>query len=115
MGACLFMGTPIRGYCQFRYTIFVARGEKTQRVQELVEQLGISERTAWRWLARQPGLEAEDLVSRPCRGCGAPLPEEATIRRNYCDSTCRVYAHRRRKAWVRTAELRDAKRGESQA
>jgi hypothetical protein len=86
----------------------VARGEKTQRARELVEQLGISERTAWRWLALRPGLEPEDLFLRPCAGCGEPLPEEATIRRIYCDSTCRVYAHRRRKAWARTAELRAA-------
>ena len=86
----------------------MARGERTQRVRELVEELGISERTAWRWLAHEPYLEPEDLLWRSCRGCRKPLPAKATIRRTYCSSRCRVYAHRRRKAAERIAKLRAA-------
>lgn len=92
----------------------MARGEKTERARELVDQLGISEPTAWRWLARHPGYAPEDFSDRRCGGCGQPLTKDATIRREYCDSYCRVKAYRRRKARERIAQLRAASRSQSQ-
>ena len=70
-------------------------GATTQAVRDLASQRGVSERTAWRWVAtmRASG-ELSLLGPRQCEYCGRELPTKATARRQYCHVTCRVYAHR---------------------
>jgi hypothetical protein len=64
-------------------------------VREAADYLGVSERTIWRWLTNSPYADAdvellvEQIEDRVCLGCDEPLPEDATIRRVYCDATCR--------------------------
>jgi hypothetical protein len=72
---------------------------KTQQLREFAAAYGISERTAWRWYASQ-GDAIFDLLDeeRNCRYCREPLPEQATIRRRFCDSYCRVNHHRLKQA-----------------
>jgi hypothetical protein len=76
------------------------RGDTTEQVRQLANERGVSERTVWRWFASM--YEADDthmhLLEQPgdCRYCGTPLPEDATVRRRYCDGVCRQYARRAR-------------------
>jgi hypothetical protein len=82
----------------------VGRGDKSAHVWEAAETLGVSERTIWRWLAAGQldvdafGLDLDAVAERVCESCGEPLPQDATIRRLFCDQTCRVYAHRAKQA-----------------
>lgn len=70
----------------------------TAWVRDLASEIERSERTIWRWLAfaRNGGEPLE--IDRDCGYCGDPLPDDATIRRRYCDDACRVAAHRERRA-----------------
>ena len=86
----------------------------TARVRARAADLGVSERTIWRHVAtaKAVGPERVDLPKRyeECRYCREPLPENATLRRQYCDDRCRVGAARRRR---NLASFRDASRHRS--
>jgi hypothetical protein len=93
----------------------VERDELTEAVREVAKERGVSERTVWRWLAAsrssgEGGLEWFD-EGRLCGFCGDPLPDVATARREYCDSTCRQYANRQRLARRGFSSSRHAPRG----
>lgn len=83
-------------------------GEATQYVRDLAEERGVSERTVWRWFAAMNAADSIELLDQPgdCRCCGEPLPEQATIRRRYCDDICRQYARRGRLARATHAATR---------
>jgi hypothetical protein len=81
----------------------MAWGDTIGEVRNLAQERGVSERTVWRWFAAIRASGQTDLDSlawpRPCAYCQTPLPENATIRRVYCDDICRQYARRRRLAF----------------
>jgi len=89
----------------------MARGELSASVREVADRLGVSERTVWRWHAAHPlAATADDLINladeieeRVCASCHTPLPPGVTIRRRFCDPTCRVDAHRAKLARRRFA------------
>ena len=78
----------------------MARGEKSANVREAAKRLGVTERTIWRWAAAghiatdDADQMVETVEDRTCESCHTPLPQEATLRRRFCDDTCRVYARR---------------------
>jgi hypothetical protein len=87
------------------------RGDTTEIVRTLASERGVSESTAWRWLAQMHAEQSDELLGQKwkscsCLACGAELPPEATFRRRYCDGTCRLRHHRRRKAAERRAKRR---------
>lgn len=47
-------------------------------------------------------------ASIPCRECGSRLPRDVAPTREFCGVTCRVRAHRRRKAEEHAAFLAEA-------
>jgi hypothetical protein len=69
----------------------------------VAREYGVSERTAWRWLAQMRIDKSQEVLAQKrkdwtCLACGAELPAGATIRRDYCDGACRIshWRHRRR-------------------
>jgi hypothetical protein len=80
----------------------MAWGDVGESVRLLAREYGVSERTAWRWLAKMRAdqsakLLEEKRMDRACLACGAELPAGATIRRDYCDGLCRIRHWRQRK------------------
>jgi DNA-binding transcriptional regulator YhcF (GntR family) len=91
----------------------VAPGDTIEAVRALAAKHGVSERTAWRWLAQMrldgsPELLEQKRRRQTCLACGAALPPEATIRRRYCDGECRISHYRHRKAAEQRAKRRSA-------
>jgi hypothetical protein len=77
----------------------VARGDTVEEVRQLALDEGVSERTVWRWFAAMRAAGTIDLLDRirlcwSCESCGEPLPSGATIRRRFCDGTCRQASNR---------------------
>lgn len=76
--------------------VAMARGETVDLVRVLAAEHGVSERTIWRWFAAMRARGDRELTllrpGRVCEWCGRPLPN-ATIRRRFCNTTCRVYKH----------------------
>jgi hypothetical protein len=73
------------------------RGETGAIVRTIAEKRGVSERTVWRWFKamRQADDTNLDLLGpRVCSFCGQSLPVGSTIRRRFCNSTCRVSHYR---------------------
>ena len=72
------------------------RGQLSRAVRELAGEYDVCERTVWRWFARAREEESYDLLTRArtCEACGTPLPDDVTIRRRFCDVSCRVWAYR---------------------
>jgi hypothetical protein len=70
--------------------------EVTEQVRTIAALRGVSERTVWRWFARMREEGTTDLLlGEPlCEWCDDPLPEDATIRRRFCDGACRLNNHR---------------------
>jgi hypothetical protein len=68
----------------------------TQLVRELAEGRGVSERTAWRWVARARAKGALPPAPIRCEYCSHPLCLGVTIRRRFCSDRCRIYSHRGR-------------------
>jgi Homeodomain-like domain len=70
----------------------------TELVRDLAARHGVSERTVWRWRKdRANGSEVEVDFPYPheqCEACARWLPEHRTIRRRFCDVSCRVWSHR---------------------
>ncbi|MFE2335050.1 hypothetical protein [Streptomyces coelicoflavus] len=56
------------------------------------ERLGIPPLSSSPWSAVEP--LAEPHPDWTCRGCGKPLPEDSSVRREFCSSRCRSAAHR---------------------
>jgi transposase len=80
----------------------VAWGDIGESVRVLAQEYGISERTAWRWLGKMRAERSDEMLKQmrtewTCLACGAELPAEATIRRDYCDAACRISHWRQRK------------------
>jgi hypothetical protein len=80
----------------------MAWGDVSERVRELAQEYGVSERTAWRWLAKMRADQSAELLKgkrtdRTCLACGTELPAGVTIRRDYCDGACCISAWRHRK------------------
>ena len=65
-------------------------------VREFATERGVSDRTAWRLLARLKAEGSLPAIGRPCEECETLLPKRATIRRRYCGPRCRMRARRRR-------------------
>jgi hypothetical protein len=83
----------------------MAWGDVGESVRVLAQEYEVSERTAWRWLAKMRADKSAELLEEKrtdwtCLACGAELPAEATIRRDYCDGACRIshWRHRKRAA-----------------
>jgi hypothetical protein len=76
-------------------------GATSEQVVELADQLGLSERTVWRWFARMRAEGTPALLDRRCGYCGGELPPGSSARREYCDDVCRQYARRERLALPR--------------
>jgi hypothetical protein len=77
----------------------MACGDTIEEVRRVAEGHGVSERTAWRWFASMRAAGSAELLTRErvCDACGGPLPDDATIRRRFCDGACRVYNHRHKR------------------
>ena len=71
------------------------RGDMSAFVADFAVERGISERTAWRWVARARRDGFLPARDRSCEQCGDPLPEGATRRRRFCRAVCRVSWNRR--------------------
>jgi hypothetical protein len=74
----------------------MARGDTSEAVRDLAEELGVSERTAWRRLAAMRAARSRAPLERGqvCDWCRRRLPKGATIRRRFCDGCCRAAKHR---------------------
>jgi hypothetical protein len=68
----------------------------TEQVRLLADELGLSERTIWRWFAHMRETGTTELLARACGYCGRELPLGSGARREYCDDICRQYARRDR-------------------
>jgi transposase len=89
----------------------MAWGDVGKSVRAVAQQYGVSERTAWRWLAKMHADKSAELLEqkrtdRTCLACGADLPAEATIRRRYCDGACRISHWRHHKHAAQRAQHR---------
>lgn len=71
------------------------RGDMSAFVADFAVERGISERTAWRWVARARREGFLPERNRSCEQCDDPLPEGATRRRRFCRAACRVKWNRR--------------------
>ena len=81
----------------------MARGDTVNQVRLLAAQQQVSERTVYRWFAAMRQAGTTELLQRlrdgwACACCNEPLPTQATIRRRYCDNTCRQAADRHRRS-----------------
>ena len=68
-----------------------------ERVRELAQDRGVSERTVWRWIAKMRRDGEPPAFKRDCAAGGHPLTPGGTMGRRYCNAACRVRAHRRRR------------------
>ena len=77
----------------------MVRGDTIEQARNLAAERGVSERTVWRWFAAMRAADSLELLEREriCECCERDLPAHSTIRRRYCDGTCRVNAHRARR------------------
>ena len=71
--------------------------ERGESVSSIVAQLAcdreISERTAWRLIARARRDGFLLPAERHCEQCGGPLPKRATVRKRFCRDSCRARWH----------------------
>jgi len=77
----------------------MVRDDTIEQARNLAAERGVSERTVWRWFAAMRAADSLELLEREriCECCERDLPAHSTIRRRYCDGTCRVNAHRARR------------------
>jgi hypothetical protein len=74
-------------------------GDVVDEVRAIAAEFGVSERTVYRWFQAMRIAGDMDILDRQreawrCDACHETLPGAATIRRRYCNGTCRQAANR---------------------